>query len=86
MRTIGVRELKAHTSQILRLVHDQNEEIEVTHRGRVIARLVPASLTPATQDLAAIWADLDQLAAEIGAHWPAGITAANAVGEGRRDL
>jgi prevent-host-death family protein len=86
MRSIGVRELKAHTSQILRLVQDQGEEITVTHRGRVIARLIPAEVPQTTYDDAAVWANLDQLAAEIGAHWPAGVTAAESVAEGRREL
>jgi hypothetical protein len=30
------------------------------------------------------WASLDVLAAEIGAHWSAGISSAEAVDEGRR--
>jgi hypothetical protein len=29
------------------------------------------------------WAELDHLAAEIEAHWPSGISAAEAVAEGR---
>ncbi len=86
MRSVGVRELKEHTSQILRLVSYHHEEIEVTHRGQVIARLVPATVTPASQDLAAVWSDLDQLAAEIGIHWPRGVSAVDAVCEERREL
>jgi hypothetical protein len=42
----------------------------------------PAPAEPA--ELAAMWSDLDQLAAEIGANWPAHVTAVEAVREDRR--
>jgi antitoxin (DNA-binding transcriptional repressor) of toxin-antitoxin stability system len=45
--------------------------VAITRRGRVIAHLVPVrppSAAPA--DLSALWADLDALAAEIGARTP----------------
>ena len=41
MRSVGVRELKERTSQVLRELQASGEEIEVTHHGRVVARLVP---------------------------------------------
>lgn len=42
MRTVGVRELQRHASAVLREVK-AGEIVEVTERGRVIARVVPAS-------------------------------------------
>jgi len=87
MTSIGVRELKAQASAILRRVRERGETIEVTHRGRVVARLVPAGPAAADARRAGdVWADLDQVAAEIGARWPKGVTAARAVREGRRRL
>jgi prevent-host-death family protein len=87
MRSVGIRELKEHTSQILRRVREDGEEVQVTYYGRVVARLVPVTPSrPTSTDLAAVWSDLDRLAAEIGAHWPADVTAAEAVSEGRRAL
>ena len=59
----------------------------ITRRGRVIAHLVPVrppSAAPA--DLSALWADLDALAAEIGARWPTDQTAVEAVRQERREL
>ncbi len=41
MASVGVRELKQHTSEVLRRVRENGETIEVTFRGRVVARLVP---------------------------------------------
>jgi prevent-host-death family protein len=41
MREIGVRDLKASLSKVLRQVED-GEQVRITHRGRPIADLVPA--------------------------------------------
>jgi len=87
MRSIGVRELKERASQVLRRVRERREEIEVTHHGRVVARLIPVSRErPRPRASAAAWTTLDRVAREIGARWPKGRSAANAVREGRRDL
>ncbi len=40
MRAIGIRELRQHASRYLRDV-ERGETIEVTDRGRPVARLVP---------------------------------------------
>ena len=87
MRSVGVRELKVNASRVLRELRDQRQPIDVTYRGRVIARLVPVDRSNATQEqIASVWADLDQLAAEIGNRWPTDVTATQAVREQRRDL
>lgn len=87
MTSIGVRQLKEQTSQILKQVREQGASYEVTYHGRVVARLVPVNQPDlAAEEMAAIWTDLDQLAAEIGKAWPDDVTAADAVSEGRRDL
>lgn len=87
MVTVGVRELKQHTSKLLRRVREEGEIIEVTYHGEVIARLVPVHPPAATvRNMAAIWADLDQLTAEISAKWPEGVSAVEAVREVRREL
>jgi prevent-host-death family protein len=41
MRQIGVRELKASLSEVLRAV-SLGEQVQVTRRGRVLADIVPA--------------------------------------------
>ena len=86
MVTVGIRELKTQVSRILRRVREDGETVEVTHHGRVIARIVPVDQPWAAEAEAVVWADLDRLAAEIGARWPAGVSAADAVAEGRREL
>ena len=84
MPEIGVRELKLHASEILRRVREQNESFEVTHRGHVIARLVPVFERSKMADTTGIWMEMDELAQEIAATWPVGVTAAEAVAEQRR--
>lgn len=87
MPAIGVRELKERTSEVLRRVRERGEEIEVTHHGRVVARLIPASRQrPRPRVAAAAWSTLDRVAREIGTRWPKGRPAADAIREGRRDL
>jgi prevent-host-death family protein len=82
MVTVGVRELKQQTSELIRRVRELGDEILVTHHGRVVARIVPASPTPEAAQRG--WDDLDRLAAEIGKRWPEGVSAAQAVSEARR--
>lgn len=84
MSEIGVRELKLHTSAILRRIRENNESFEVTHRGRVIARIVPVTTTVSSRAGSDIWQDMDELAEEIAASWPSGVSAVEAVSEQRR--
>jgi prevent-host-death family protein len=39
---IGVRELKIHASRVLRRVRQSKESVPITHRGEVVAHLLPA--------------------------------------------
>ena len=86
MRAVGVRELKQRTSQVLRELQASGQEIDVTHHGRVIARLVPIRHTPGRPGGRGAWSTLERVAREIGVRWPKGRSAAAAVRRGRRDL
>lgn len=87
MSDVGIRELKANTSEIVRRVRERGEIIDITYHGEVVARLVPVQPPSTPPDvMAALLADLDQLAAEIAAAWPEGVSAVDAVREARRDL
>ena len=87
MGVVGIRELKARASQVIRRVREHNETIDVTHHGKVVARLVPVSRSSSRNRApAAAWSTLDRVAREIGASWPKGHSATAAVREGRRDL
>ncbi|MEB3051673.1 type II toxin-antitoxin system prevent-host-death family antitoxin [Mycolicibacter sp. MYC123] len=49
MNVIGVRELRQNASKYLARV-EAGEELSVTMRGRLVARLVPVSATDRTRD------------------------------------
>ncbi len=51
MRTVGVRELRQNTAQILKEVSEKGEVIQVTHHGRVMAHLVPPSKVPSREQI-----------------------------------
>ncbi|HEX3246283.1 MAG TPA: type II toxin-antitoxin system prevent-host-death family antitoxin [Chloroflexota bacterium] len=82
MRVVGVRDLKLRTSEIVRRVREEHESVEVSYRGRVVARIVP--VVDGSADDA--WADLEALRAEIAAKWPPGVSAVDAVSDVRREL
>lgn len=85
--TVSVSELKEQTSRVLRHVQEEGEHIEITYYGEPIARLVPRrSAQPSEEELAAYWAEWEQLAAEIGKKWPEGVSAADGVRDIRREL
>lgn len=89
MPYVSVRELKGQLSRVLREVREERVEYLVTYRGRVVARIspvVPPEEQVTEERVRQVIRDLDQLAAEIGRKWPAGVTAVDAVREVRRDL
>lgn len=56
MRTIPVAEAKAHLSALLAAV-EEGEEVAVTRRGRIIARLVPDTPRNAADVFRPCWAE-----------------------------
>lgn len=87
MIEVGIRELKQGASQILRRVWEKKETITVTRRGRAVARIVPVEDAESKRaEALAVLAEMDELAREIGAHWPKGVSAVEAVREQRREL
>jgi prevent-host-death family protein len=56
MREIGVRELKASLSEMLRLA-ERGERLRITVHGRAVADIVPAGTAPHDDRLRALIAD-----------------------------
>ena len=88
MKTFDTSELLKHIDEVLRMVEEEGETIEISNHGEVIAHLVPATgpqslAKPTKRD---VWADLERLAAEIGAHWPGDVSAVDAMRDVRREL
>jgi prevent-host-death family protein len=95
MATVGVRELKTHTSEVLRRVRE-GEAFEVTYRGETIAHLVPA-VKDRTLTLKGVllnpngspeefWNRWERAVKQISEHSSGGMSAVDAVREQRRDL
>ncbi len=90
MREIGVRELKARASEIIRLVREKRARYLITYRGKPVGMLMP--LGEAKQQEASetdeqrkqVWEELVQLGQEIGSGWQSDLTAAELLSEMRR--
>jgi prevent-host-death family protein len=87
MAAIGIRELRARAGQVIRGVRDHGEVVDITHDGKVVARVVPVSWSPSGgRRAAAVWSTLDRVAREIGTSWPKRHSTSAAVRKGRRRL
>ncbi len=88
MPEIGIRELKARASEIVRAVRDRRARYTVTYRGRPVGVLVPlGEVSPAEaadEPETAAWEELTQLGEEIGQGWTAPQTGAELLSEMRR--
>ena len=81
MVTVGIRELKQQASELVRMVRETGNEVQVTYHGEVVALLIPVKPVKNSEKA---WAKLDNLAAEIGARWPKGVSARDAISGSRR--
>lgn len=86
MASVGVRELKEHTSKIVRRVRDDGETIDITYRGQVVATLAPKrTLDPDHNQ--AFWERVERLRQDIAARMgPEPVDAVELVREERRNL
>jgi len=87
VESVGIRELKQRTSEIVRRVREDGKGIDITCRGQVVARIVPPESPEATRERSRrAWDRLDELAKQVSAAWPEGVSAVEAVREQRREL
>jgi prevent-host-death family protein len=90
MVDIGVRELKARASEIVRSVREQRARYLITYRGRPAAVLMPLdevyTATPSLVDesSASAWEELNRLGEEIGRGWRSSLTSAELLSDMRR--
>ncbi len=87
MITINVREFEEQPLEILRRMREEGQVIVITEQGKAIAHLVPVSRpAPSEGEMAAYFANLDQLTVKIRARWPEGVSALDAIHDVRREL
>jgi prevent-host-death family protein len=85
MPEVGIRELKAHTSEIIRNVRDERARYIITYRGHPVGVLLPLAETePDPAAAGDPWHELTELGQQIGAGWGAGQTSAELLSEMRR--
>jgi prevent-host-death family protein len=89
MREIGVRELKAKASEIVRNMRKRHTRYLITYRGRPVGMLSPLdsadlSKSPQAADALLAWNELTRLGQEIAQDWPTGKTSADYLTEMRR--
>ncbi|MSP13599.1 MAG: type II toxin-antitoxin system Phd/YefM family antitoxin [Chloroflexi bacterium] len=90
MAEIGVRELKARASEIIKDVRDHRARYIITYRGRAVGLLSPIPEGMAGNDIAvpgddaAIWQELIRLGEEIGRGWESSQSAVEILSEMRR--
>jgi prevent-host-death family protein len=63
MPEIGIRELKAQASEIVRAVREDRAEYVITHRGKPVAMIVPFAEAPEEKPLSPgeWWARLEEI-------------------------
>lgn len=83
MITVGIRELRQQASELIRQVREDGRQVEITLRGKPVAMIIPIEQHVRDEVVTTRWSNLDQLSAEIGARWPVGVSAVEAVAEGR---
>ncbi len=90
MPDVGVQELKARASEIIRDVRERRARYVITYRGRPVGLLMPleetgATSTPITgEPVAAAWEELTRLGEEIGRGWRSPLTSTELLSEMRR--
>jgi prevent-host-death family protein len=90
MPNVGVRELKARASEIIREVREQRARYVITYRGRPVGVLLPLGEATQAQTVAgseqgtAVWEELSRLGEEIGRGWQSALTSAELLSEMRR--
>ena len=90
MPDVGVRELKAHASEIIREVREQRARYVITYRGRPVGLLMPldeasTGLPPLSEEAGThAWEALTRLGKEIGREWRSPLTSSELLSEMRR--
>lgn len=86
--TIGVRELKNHTSRVIRAVREEMSEYVVTLRGEPVAVLRPLTEEEAQRlrqgEIDAALAEMKTLAQEVASAWISEKSGVELVAEQRR--
>lgn len=94
MSVVDIKDLQEHAADLVARVEEDGETIEIVHRGRVAALLVPSPAPETDADeraarraqTAAALAAIDRLGEQIAKVWPKDVSSVDAIRDVRRDL
>lgn len=84
MEEIGIRELKARTSDVVRAVKEQRTRYVVTQRGEPVALIIPLDAMPNNTSDDEVWENLIKIGEEISKSWQSEKSAVEILSEMRR--
>lgn len=84
MEEIGVRELKARASEVVRAVKERRVRYLITQRGKPAAILMPVDAIPSQPDPDEVWARLEKIREELGKGWQSEKSVVEILAEMRR--
>ena len=84
IEAIGIRELKARASEVVRAVKERCARYVITLRGQPAAILVPLDAVPPQPDADEAWARLEELGKEVARNWQSEKSAVEILSEMRR--
>lgn len=86
MAEIGIRELKARASEIVRAVRERRARYTITYRGRPVGVLLPLDEVTQAGALSGedAWEELARLGEEIGQGWQSPLTSTELLSDMRR--
>jgi prevent-host-death family protein len=83
-REIGIRELKARASELVRAVKEERARYVITRRGKPTALIIPIDAAPPERSGDQVWDRLAQIGDELSKDWKSNISAVEILAEIRR--
>ncbi len=83
-KEIGIRELKARASEVVRAVKEQRARYVITQRGKPAALLIPLDADYDRAKADEVWARLEELGRQIAECWTSEKSAVEILSEMRR--
>ncbi len=84
MEKIGIRELKARASEVVRAVKEHRAKYIITQRGEPVAVLCPVDAVIPSPDPNEVWARLEAIRAELEKGWHSEKSSIDILSEMRR--
>ena len=81
---IGIRELKARASEVVRAVKEERARYVITQRGKPAALIIPLDAAPPEKSADEVWERLMKIGEELGKGWQSEKSAVEILSEMRR--